>query len=409
MTASLGKNTESVFRKNKKSTKSGTYAEAEKSRIQARQHRYDMQRMAAQVTKKSRVAACQKIPSYMVQKTGGKRGISVNENGKAHFHGVGSCGDVWTCPVCSQRISEARRREILDALSAHRDSGGIAVLVTWTFSHSRNDDLAELVPQFCKALRTLKARRIWKKTQERLGYIGQIRALEVTHSERNGWHPHAHEIWFLDREHITPAELAAVKAELFATWQQCCVKAGLGMPTEKHGLDIQFREGDQGEILAVGAYAAKWGHELTYAHMKRGKGGSRSPWAILDNLTSQYSYRDACLFREYANAFAGRAQLFWSRGLKAHFGIDDIGDEELADRPEKIHVTDLTTNEWQSILKTDSRALVLHVAEKDPLFLRSVIDDIVQQCRDEKRRRSELKRMIEQQTLQRMREMGISA
>jgi len=370
----------------------------ELTRGETRTLRYRMQDAAGQVLGKHRVASCQKVPSYGVQHNGASRGISKNADGHAHFHGVGSCGDVWVCPVCSQRISEGRRQEVLHALRVHRAAGGIAVLVTYTFSHGRNDDLAKIVKGFTGALSEMKGRKAFKKIMKGVGYTGQIRTLDVTHSWANGWHPHSHEILFLEG-HVTPEQLRAAEAALFELWRKYAVKHGLGEPNREHGVDLKYREsdGDNGQD-AVGAYVSKWGHELTYAHKKQGRQGGRSPWAILRDLTEKWTYRDAQLYREYAAGFKGKAQLFWSRGLKDRFEIEAMNDAEMSDRPESEHVIDLEPVEWQAIVHFKAQARVLEVAEREPLFLRQCIQDLVKRREQERIDKILLNRQVEAST-----------
>lgn len=373
-------------------------------RIRGRRLRFDMLKTVSGLLQGHRVSACQKVPSYAVQQSGASRGISMSAEGTAHFHGVGSCGDVWNCPVCASRIAASRRDEIVKAMRAHRKQQGACLLVTWTFPHYRTDKLSEILTRFLDGMRRVKSWRGYKKARDAIGYVGQIRALEVTHGNANGWHPHAHEVWFVESA-PTQSDIAAFKSALFLEWSKACVKVGLPAPSEAHGIDVQFRAPDGDEDDAAGAYIAKWGGELTYAHMKSGKKGSRTPWAILADLTESYRYQDAQLFREYSEAFKGRAQLYWSRGLKDMFDIEEVSDEEMADRPESEIVRDLSPKEWAAIIKTDSRCLVLEFAEhrRDKLdeLIRQLVDKVDGWTRD----RSRMRRIIEERSLSRMEEI----
>lgn len=406
----LGNITESTPAQRDGITKSGPSQgrkSLESRQIDGRKLRYRMLDTAAMVLgPKSRVAACQKVPSYGVQQGSQQRGISKNADGRAFFHGVGACGNVWACPICSQKISESKRNEILAALRAHREAGGVALLATWTFAHTRNDVLLDMVKGFMKALSELKGRRAFKRVTGDLGYIGQIRALEVTHSNANGWHPHAHEIWFLDKA-PTPEQLEEAKEDLYQEWRKYCLKHGLGEPSREHGFDLQYREnkGESGED-AVGAYVSKWGYELTYAHKKQGRQGGRSPWAILTDLTEKYTWHDAQLYREYCAAFKGRAQLFWSRGLKDRFEIEEVNDQELADRPEIHHVINVDAKEWNAIVYYKKHASVLEVAEREPLFLREYIRELVDRRQKQWSEKMQLKRKLEASTYNHMQEIG---
>jgi len=291
-------------------------------------------------------------------------------------------------------------------MSGHRAAGGVAVLATYTFAHTRNDDLAKAVKGFMGALSEMKGRRAFKKIMENLGYIGQIRALEVTHSEANGWHPHSHEILFLEG-HVTPEQLKAAEDALFEQWRKYAVKHGLGAPSREHGVDLQYREadGDEGQE-AVGAYVSKWGYELTYAHKKQGRQGGRSPWAILADLTEKWTLRDANLYREYTAAFKGKSQLFWSRGLKDKFEVKEMNDAEMSDRPESEHVIDLDNESWLAIVYFKDQARVLEVAEREPLFLRAYIRGLVDRRNQEKTDKIMLRRRIEGSTLKHMEKLG---
>ncbi|WP_305967584.1 protein rep [Marinobacter salsuginis] len=376
------------------------------ARMRGRRLRYSMLKTVGNILPGHRVTACQKVPSYGVQAGTASRGISADANGHTHFHGVGSCGDVWNCPVCAARIAAGRRSEVQKAMSAHRKTRGVCLLVTFTFPHANSDSLSENLTCFLDALRRMKSWRGFKSARESIGYSAQIRALEVTHSNANGWHPHAHEIWFLDST-IDKEQVSVLEDALYTQWVRACHKVGLGTPSREHGVDVQFRDTDSDDD-ACGAYVAKWGSELTFSHMKSGKKGSRTPWSILADLDAEYSFRDAELFREYSKAFKGRAQLFWSRGLKDRYDVEEVSDEVMADAPEKEIVREITPREWAAILKTDSRVQVLEVAEFQRERLDDFIQSLVQRVETQQREKERLSRDIYRSTLEHMAGLRIS-
>ena len=363
------------------------------SRSQGRALRYKLTELSGrELGFHSRPSTCQRIPTHKDQRSNTyRRGISKNDAGSAFFYGVNSCGDVWGCPVCSQKISETRRLQIQDALRQHRASGGVNLLLTFTFSHTRDQSLDQNVRGLAKALQKMKQSRGYKALQSQYKYTGQIRALEVTHSNANGWHPHVHEIWFLD-DGIDQGKVYALKVGLFKLWRAACEKAGVGLPSREHGVDVQFRSSAQSD--SVGAYVSKWGFELTYSHTKKG-GSSRSPWAILRDMHRRYTFRDAQLWKEYCSAFAGRAQLFWSRGLKASFGIDQSGDTSVADRPEPIHVRTISREEWGDICYYSRKAKVLDVAEKCPSRLDYYLKALRKRKTDYQRYQADQRKVIQ--------------
>ena len=71
-------------------------------------------------------------------------------------------------------------------------------------------------------------------------------------------------------------------------------------------------------------------------------------------------------FVEYALAIRGRAQLFWSRGLKAKVGVTDKSDEELAieDQDKASCLGRLESADWHVIrARPGAMAKLLDVAE----------------------------------------------
>jgi hypothetical protein len=75
----------------------------------------------------------------------------------------------------------------------HKAKGGEVLLLTLTNKHDRRDDLGALLDGQARALkRFMRGTKAAKAWFDRLGSIGTIRAMEVTHGDANGWHPHYH-------------------------------------------------------------------------------------------------------------------------------------------------------------------------------------------------------------------------
>lgn len=324
---------------------------------------YSLRRVSQEVLGHNhRVFTCQKVPSYGVQKLSQSRGISKNKDGKAFYHGLGSCGDVHACPVCSVKISEGRRQEVIHALRSHSESGYISLFATFTIRHSREDSLAGNLEAFRNARSDLIRSRKYRLIKDRLKMSGYIRRLEVTWGKSNGWHPHDHEVWLIDADSITPEELLKVKKEVFDLWSYYCVKYGLEAPSFEYGFDLRWKDGNGSD--SVGAYLTKWGHELTYGHTKQANGEDRhTPFSMLMALKEKYSPDFVALYQEYATAFKGRAQLLWSRGLKDKFGVQEMSDGELSEMPEKEHYMDLDSDQAFRISFLNRFSTVLDYAE----------------------------------------------
>lgn len=285
---------------------------------------------------------------------------------RAHYSGLATCGSVWNCPVCSTKITERRKAELEQAANLHLAAGGAMYMVTLTWAHTRHDDLDSMVKGSRQALTKLRKPRSYAKMLKLIDYVGLVRNFELKHSDLNGWHPHFHELWFVARR-LTARQLEEWKRVLFDAWRTQCLAAGLGEPNRTVGLTI-VEAASPAEYMAKFGHMPRWGvgAEMTRSHAKKGNSESRTPWDLL-RLYAEGQTRFLYLFREYAAAFFGSAQLYWSPGLKQLFGIDEISDEALAAREEEkaYQICRISAADWRLVLRQpyESRALILKLAE----------------------------------------------
>jgi hypothetical protein len=332
--------------------------------MESRVQRFALQSVARQLLPQSRTAKCLRWRAY-------KQEINVwksHEHKTAHFSGLQTCASVWTCPVCASKIAERRRAEVLGAMLTHEASGGNVQLLTLTVPHQRGDNLETLLDQQAKALKRFWDSRTTEAIYSEMGYLGQIKATEVTHGRKsprnNGWHPHYHVLLFtgsgVDLKRFDKAQMRDWEVRLYLVWAKACKAVGLGVPTMAHGLKL-----DSGDKAA--AYATKWGleDEITKGHIKKGRSGGETPFDLLRAvLADKADKQAAALFREYAQAFKGKRQLLWSQGLKSRLAVQETSDEELAQRVEESAVLlgQITPEQWRDVLKVDARATVLEIA-----------------------------------------------
>jgi len=246
--------------------------------------------------------------------------------GQAHLSGVRTCGRVWTCAHCASRISEGRRLEIETILAKHHETGGKACMATLTIPHHRFDKLPALLKAVSTAWRYTKQGRGWIETRGNSGWIGDVRALEVTHGD-NGWHPHLH-VLILFKTGARSAAIEAFSSWLFDAWQRSIERL-----TGKRCTEKAFAWETVDAITGAAKYLAKWGPslELTKANTKQGKRGGRTPMQILRDYVAHGVVTDGELFSEFAKAFRGVRQLTWARGLRARYlPKPEATDEELA-------------------------------------------------------------------------------
>jgi hypothetical protein len=241
-------------------------------------------------------------------------------------------------------------------------------MLTLTVPHQRGDCIVALLEQQAKALKKFAKHRDVQAVYSEMGYIGQIRALEVTHGRKratnNGWHPHYHLLLFtgsgVDLGAFDQVNMRDWQTRLYLVWAQSCEAAGLGRPSFQHGLRLD--NGDE-----ASKYVTKWGleHEMVYGHIKKGKQDGETPFDLLRSLLADKTDKQAAaLFQEYAQAFKGKRQLFWSHGLKARLAVEEATDEELVERVDEGAelLGQLTAEQWRDVLKVDARATVLEIA-----------------------------------------------
>jgi hypothetical protein len=163
----------------------------------------------------------------------------------------------------------------------------------------------------------------WVRAMAKAKCRGWARALEVTHGDANGWHPHIHAAFFLNDES------AADKfgAWLFERWAAMVEELGFG---ECNPEIWRFERAAHYDAVVDYVVKRNYDMELTRGHMKLAKGGGRSPWQLLEDAGNG-DKRAAALFRDFAAAFKGARQVTYSKGLRRAYELaEERGDDELA-------------------------------------------------------------------------------
>jgi hypothetical protein len=275
------------------------------------------------------------------------------------YSGLQTCASVWVDPICAAKISERRRLELQNAIEQHLAQGGAVFMLTLTNPHYLCDKLSDVLEAQAKALKYFNNGKMVTRFNQSIGYIGSIRALEVTHGRKrtvnNGWHPHYHILIFVE----SVLDLGPLRLAFYLRWLKACEKAKMpALPDYEHG--VRLEDGSK-----AAAYASKWGleSEMTKGHIKTAKNGE-TPFDLLRAYAYDDDKQAAALFREFGETFKGKRQLHWSSGLKSRFDLDETTDEELAaeqDDDAAILGT-IEIEDWQLILKADVRGEILELA-----------------------------------------------
>lgn len=319
--------------------------------------RWELQASARELLPESRLRVCYR---HRQKQTDFVRVYRRGEGEKAstYYRGLQVCGSVWSCPVCASKITERKRQELVRVIEQHVKAGGGVMLLTLTVPHTREDRAFEVADSLLEAFRAFgQGRNRWTGLVP--GYVGSVRSLEVTHTS-NGWHPHLHVLVLTSRS-LTDVQRLMLSDILHGHWGTVTLRKGFAPLHRVHGLRLD--DGRQ-----AGNYAAKWGipEELTKAHVKQGRReDSRTPWALLADYTLNADRQAGALFREFAEAFKGKSQLHWSRGLRGLFDLgEEKTDEQLAaevKREEDVLAARIGPADWSLIRRHELRGLVLEL------------------------------------------------
>ena len=280
-----------------------------------------------------------------------------------HYKGLATCGSVHACTICASKIQERRRQEVVQGIAYSAIINRASFMSSFTFPHRIEQPLKLLLKLQQEAIKKLRVGRGYKQLMTLCKSAGRIRTLEVTHGQ-NGWHPHTHELLFLDP--ATSSEW--LREELAHLWLKACISVGLfrpGIDSEsdflRHSVDV--RAGDEGAAgyMAKMDDQSKWGlsHELTKSSSKQGRRAGSHPFRLAEQTSTAH------LFVEYVHAMKGQRQLVWSRGLKAAVGVVEKTDEQIA-QEEVIKADDripISSDAWRVVLGNDARWELTYAAK----------------------------------------------
>ena len=355
--------------------------------------RYDAQRTVWAITKVTRFAGCGRFLRDRSKPVGIRgRGVPGTPGARAGFTNLQSCGSVWSCPVCAEKINAERQSDIERALEAWKAQGGHLVFGTFTMKHDRGMPLAETWDAITPAWQKVVAGKGWHGDarrgdvgdKEEFSIVGWTRVIEVTYGV-NGWHPHIHAIFFT-RRMLTDQELVTLRTRMFNRWS-----AGLGArgyktlaKSKKDGkfVGVDLRRIETSEYLAE--YFTKMGYprenakstgsaayDVTGSQTKAARKDGRTPMQILSDLTTvklteagpvdkasgellehaaPQVFADLHRWWEWEESSAGRRQLTWSRGLRDLLGLGlEQSDEDLASADETTDapISDIDVDLWR--------------------------------------------------------------
>jgi hypothetical protein len=285
-------------------------------------------------------------------------------DGVASYGGIITCESVWACAVCSASIRQRRAQLVEQRAAKWLEAGHGLAFATLTIPHTTDDDLDALLLLSSKAWRRAQQSRAWRQASAALGFVGAVRAVEITHGY-NGWHPHAHLLlWF--ESPLTGRQAVALKAVLYRAWRDAVMALDGREPSEQHGVDVQRVRGGSDALAKYlvkvqdGYDEAKWSAaaEMTRGDLKKARSRHSGPFDIAERAAAGDEGARA-LWRRYETATKGRRCLEWSRTLTRRLAGDGL-DVEPEER-KCVVVAEISNHEW-NVLRQRGGALRLLVA-----------------------------------------------
>lgn len=237
--------------------------------------------------------------------------LTCDEAGRADFGGLTRCASPWACPCCAPRLASARARVLAPQIAARTAVGWSSWLVTLTLRHGRHDALADLLGGLRTGWSRLTSGRWWADLRAE-GVPEYVRGLDLTWSDRNGWHPHVHVVLLLPPGHGDGGKAARAFA---VRWRE--VLGRVGFQALPGAQDVQ--ECRDAEAAARYATAPAAVYESVGIATKTGRpGAGATAFDLLRGAVPVGGAPDpACVARwvEYVAATKGRRQTTVSRGL----------------------------------------------------------------------------------------------
>ena len=281
-----------------------------------------------------------------------------SKTGSVFFNGIANCGGYWRCPVCALKISEHKKELLKTIITAHQEKGLCIGFLTLTVRHKRTDNLKKVLEKLSKNYRSFQNTKIFEKDRKIVGMIGQIKTLEITFSDTNGWHPHLHLLYFYDNS--KGASLGQFQKKLISEWFKYKDNNGLLRAQNQRILTKDISD-----------YMAKYDitSEMTKGQIKGSKG--LTPFTALGKIALG-DYEDFkqkrklyYVYSTYVEQTQGKHFVNISNSIRAMYrdviqDIDKTDDEVVNEVDIDEILLKISVDVWKKICKHDLQPLIIN-------------------------------------------------
>jgi len=297
-------------------------------------------------------------------------GYSVNANstlpvtlcksttGSIFFNGIANCGGYWRCPVCALKISEHKKQLLAGLIGEHQSRKQILGFLTLTVRHTKTDSLKKSLEKLLDNYRSFQNQRFFSRGKSEIGYMGQVKTLEITWSKLNGWHPHLHLLFFYD--HSDTEKVESFQKSFISKWFK--FKDNDGTLSAQHQT---IMTGDVSEYMAKYDITS----EMTAGQIKGSKG--LTPFTALakiavgdfeNHLEKRLLYG---IYSHYVEYTQGRHFVSISPSLRKEYADylsdKDKSDDEIVNEVEIDEILlKISVEVWKKICKNDLQPLIIN-------------------------------------------------
>lgn len=332
-------------------------------------NRFFLQEIARETLPDQRIKVCFR---HLIPGTNDVKILHNQKYKKAHYGNLMVCGSIWLCAVCASKISERRKKELVQAVENHQ--GGLA-MVSFTMRHSVGDSLKDNLDILTKSYRSVTSGRWYQNLKTRFKIIGSVSNLEITYGD-NGWHPHKHVLLFFKYD-VTEKTIEELRKQLTEVYLKSLWKNG-GFGLDRVAVDVQEAKTEKQKYAEYMAKFDKnpsknvWGveAEMTKSHVKAVAQGGKSYWELLKEFSLTGEYKYLLLIREYAKVIKGKQSLVYSKGLRKLLNLgQQQTDLEIAEEQdeEAILLATIAKDIWQAVTKAGLRGQLLEVSNDGDL------------------------------------------
>jgi hypothetical protein len=183
--------------------------------------------------------------------------------------------------TCGAKIAVYRAKLLEHVFKIWHALGGSVIMATFSARHHQGQSLEELMRGLRTGWKAVVSDRPWRRDRDKLGVEWYVRAMEVTHGDEHGWHPHYHTFLLVNGK-ISEERAQALCTPMWERWRQGLAKVGMTAVAqvrrngvlESAGFDVKVMDISEG-AGAMGRYPFTMALEAVGGVFKQGRGTDR--------------------------------------------------------------------------------------------------------------------------------------